>query len=180
MGAGLMHDNFSPAGSGYLLDASVLIDYIDSDRFVLELLAKHITQLVVATPVLEEVKSVSSPEELLDLGIDLVEPELEDILKAGEGSGALSFQDRLCLILADRLKLVCLTNDKLLRKVCLQQKIETQWGLKPLALLVERRKLAAHTAWGIAQQIQEINPRDINDEVLRRFKTIIQLPKDVK
>ena len=85
MDAGIITKRLPAAG--YILDANVLIDYVESDRFVLELLTKHVTQLVVATPVLEEVRTIRGPEELQKLGIRLIEPELDDLIKAGEGTG---------------------------------------------------------------------------------------------
>ncbi len=51
----------------------------------------------------------------MEFGIKLVEPELKHVLLAAVEKGPLSFQDKLCLILAKENGWACVTNDKPLK-----------------------------------------------------------------
>jgi len=101
-----------------LLDACVLIDYWKTKKSVLELFSIHLGTLHVASPVLDEVDDINDSGELTDLGVKIIIPEIEDVLEAGTGRGQLSFQDRLCLLVAKREGFTCVTNDKFLRNAC--------------------------------------------------------------
>lgn len=103
-----------PVRAGLVIDANVLIDYATTDESVLALAARHFGRFIVPLPVLDEV-------ELLDavayerLGIEVVEPTLEQLLEAGAERGRLSFEDRLCLVVARDAGWLCVTNDRRLR-----------------------------------------------------------------
>jgi hypothetical protein len=45
---------------------------------VLELVVKHVGPLYVTSPVVEEVKEIDDEDELVALGLIIVEPEIED------------------------------------------------------------------------------------------------------
>lgn len=77
----------------------------------------HVGQIYLATPVLSEINEIDEGA-CVELGIILVEPELEQVMLAAEKKGALSFQDNLCLILAKEHGWTCVTNDKPLRQKC--------------------------------------------------------------
>ena len=70
-----------------------------------------------------------------DVGLRVVDPELDDLLAAAQvPRGALSFQDRLCLLVAQRRGWTCVSNDKPLRQECSIRGVPVLWGLEMLAL----------------------------------------------
>jgi hypothetical protein len=56
-------------------------------------------EVYVATPVLEEVREIDAAM-AVSLGIKLFEPSLEILAQAASVRGRLSFQDRVCLLVA--------------------------------------------------------------------------------
>ena len=100
-----------------IMDACVLIDFIKVEPTVLQLIVKHVGPVHVASPVVDEINEIDNEEQLVELGLIIVEPELEDAFTAAGGIGPTSFQDRLCLLTAKRHGFTCVTNDKNLRKL---------------------------------------------------------------
>ena len=165
-----------PNPPGYfILDANVLIDYCKTDRSILTLVAKHLGDVYVPQPVLDEVKDVDAMN-LPAMGIKIVLPETEALIEAASHRGPLSFEDRICLILAGNYGWTCVTNDGRLRKECQAQGIGVIWGLEPMALLVEQGQLSADAALEVALAIQKANPRFITAGIVGRFRTRIGLP----
>ncbi|MHB8143735.1 MAG: hypothetical protein ACYDGX_08765 [Thermoleophilia bacterium] len=152
-----------------ILDANVVIDFCQSDIHVLSAITSKVGQLFLATPVLDEVRSLDK-EKCADLGIILVEPEIEHVVMAEERRGALSFEDHLCLILARDRGWTCVTNEKLLRKECRKEKISVVWGLELLAILHEQGGITKTRAKQVARAIHETNPRYISARILRDFE----------
>ncbi len=66
-----------------IMDACVLIDFIKSDRSVLELIVKYVGPLHVVSLLVDEIKEIDGEEELAALGLIIVEPEIEDAYTAG-------------------------------------------------------------------------------------------------
>jgi predicted nucleic acid-binding protein len=157
-----------------LMDACVLIDYLKTERSVLELFAKHIGSLHVVSSVAEEVREVERLDELAEIGLIIVEPELEDAFAAAVQIGPTSFQDKLCLFTARRYGFTCVTNDKNLRKLCLQEKVPLIWGLELLVTLHKAGGIPVSDAEAIAEKIHESNPKHINRKIITRFKTLIR------
>jgi len=104
-----------------IMDACVLIDYSKAERAMLELVVKHVRPLHVTSPVVNEVNEIDDENELVELGLIIVEPEIEDAYAAVSRSGPLSFEDWVCLLTAKRQGFTCITNDKNLRKFCKQE-----------------------------------------------------------
>jgi predicted nucleic acid-binding protein len=155
-----------------ILDANVLIDYFKSDPSVLKVVSSHLGELFVALPVLEEVKEVD--QSLLEsFGVVVVVPELDILLEAEIKKGALSFQDRVCLLLAKKGGWSCVSNDKPLRRECETESIPVMWGLEMMILLVEVGKLDQNTAFEVANKIHLENPKYIGKGVLEDFKVKI-------
>lgn len=69
----------------------MLIDFLKVDRNILELLVKYVFPIHVIVPVIDEVNEIDSENELMDLGINIIEPEIEDAYLAAEQEGSLSF-----------------------------------------------------------------------------------------
>lgn len=161
-----------------ILDACVLIDFIKADRSVLKLVLKHIGSLHVTTPGVSEVNDIKDESELLDLGVAIIEPELEDAFEAAGKPGPTSFQDNLCFLAAKRHRLTCVTNDKHLRKRCKQEGVPRMWGLELLSELHEAGGISRKRARAIAHEIRRINPKYTTAEIVARFEEIILIQEN--
>ncbi len=98
-----------------IMDACVLIDYMNGEPDLFRLISSHIGPIYVVTAILEEVDCITSIADLEELGLIPLEVEVEDVFLAAEMIGPTSFQDNLCLLTAKRQNLTCITNDKNLR-----------------------------------------------------------------
>lgn len=157
-----------------IMDACVLIDFIKTDSSVLRLIARYVGPIHVISLVVEEVNQVENEEDLIELGLIVVEPEVEDAYSAASAPGPTSFQDRLCLLTAKRHGFACVTNDTNLRKLCKQKGVPLLWGLELLAELHKARGIPGKEAKVLAQAIQESNPKHITARIVARFADIIR------
>jgi rRNA-processing protein FCF1 len=156
---------------GLISDANVLIDYAKSTPSVLRLISQHLQQLYVASPVLAEVHDFSA-EQIVKLGIKIVEPSLEQLAEAGElrqTKKSISGLDALCFVMARDHRWICLTNDKALRNHCTSSQVTCLWGLEIMIQLVRTGQITATRAYSIACNIQSKN-RYIKDETIERFR----------
>jgi len=156
-----------------IMDACVLIDFVKTERSVLKLITEHIGPAYVVNTVLEEVKDIDDQGDLVDLGLIVLEPELEDLFAAANSIGPTSFQDQLCLFSAKRHDLACVTNDKNLRKLCEREGVETYWGLQLLAELHKANRITYKDAKEIALAIHETNSKHITAKIIDKFIVII-------
>lgn len=100
-----------------IIDAVALIDFRDTDPTVLKLISSKLVQLVIATPVLEEVNKFDESD-CIKYGINVIEPSFEQLEKAATKrikNKTLSLMDWICLVLAKENDWTCITNDKRLR-----------------------------------------------------------------
>ena len=162
-----------PPAQLLMIDANVLIDYALADPSILALVARHIGPLHVPRPILAEVEQLDDAA-CVRLGLTILEPELDDLTAAASRRGALSFEDHLCLLAAQRGGFTCVTNDKTLRRECEGAGVSILWGLQLMVQLVERRELSAEAALSTATAIHRENPRHITAEILARFTKILQ------
>ncbi len=139
-----------------ILDANILIDFCQCDRTIVKLVCNYVGQVYLTTPVLNEVKQVDEGD-CQELGIILVEPELDQVVLAAEKKGPLSFQDNLCLILAKENGWSCVTNDKPLRKRCRDEGVTIIWGVELICMLVESVGLPLEHATDIIMKMPGIN-----------------------
>lgn len=154
-----------------IMDACVLIDYMNGDPDLFRLISSNIGTVYVATPILEEVDSIESLEELEDLGLIPIEPEIEDVFKAEEIDGQTSFQDNICFLTAKRHGLTCISNDKNLRKQCTDKNVPILWGLELILDLAKAGGILKKEASRIAQNIQKSNPGHLSTGILSDFET---------
>jgi len=157
-----------------LLDACVLIDYWKAEKSILQSFSTHLGGLHVASPVLDEVDDINDPVELTNLGVNIVTPELEDLIEAGAGKGSLSFQDRLCLLVAKREGFTCVTNDKSLRNACETAGVDVIWGLEPMLMLYDQGGITESDALKVASAIRASNPMYITQRVINAFRAKIK------
>ena len=154
-----------------IMDADVLIDFIKVDRTVLQLIVRHVGPVHVVRPVADEVKEIEDGSELLDLGMEIIDPELEDSFKAAENSrGPTSFNDKLCMLTAMRHGFVCVSNDKSLRRLCNSENVPVLWSLQLLGILHGTGCISTDDVLEIANGIHQVNPRHITSLIVERFK----------
>lgn len=162
--------------TGFLLDADVLIDYCEADRAIFQLIRTHVGPVCVLTVVLVgEVRQLDGYD-VGALGITLVEPEMDQINRAVNWQApALSFGDRLGLLVARDSGYICVTNDRKLRRECTREGVPVRWGLEMLVDLVSSGAVSAHQAAQWARTIHRTNPY-ITATVLANFLQKIGLP----
>ncbi len=151
-----------------IVDACVLIDFINVDRYLLKLIAKHIRDAYVVSPVIDEIKSINE-EELTELDLIIIEPDIEDAFSSSINNSSLSFQDNLCFFTAKRYNLTCITNDRKLRELCKNEDVHTIWGLELLIKLHEARGISIKDAIDAVNIMHKTNPRYITAELLQKF-----------
>lgn len=95
---------------GLVFDASALIDLVDAQPSLLTLIGQAIAPVIIPTPVLGEVSTLSDAD-CAALGLTVLEPSLEQLTEAATGRGRLSEEDHLCLIVARDLGATCVTSD---------------------------------------------------------------------
>lgn len=148
-----------------ILDANILIDFLKSDQTIIKLICKYVGQIFLATPVLSEINEIDESD-CSELGINLVDPDLEHLVLASEAKGPLSFQDKICLFLAKERGWVCVTNDIPLRQRCEAEGVSLIWGIELICILVESGGLPAKDAKVIILDIKRQNPKYITDDIV--------------
>lgn len=152
-----------------LLDANVLIDFQKSDLTILEHVAKTLGRVVVLQETLDEVKAF--PEDIVPLGIDVVEERTELLIRARDPIAGLSYQDRLCMLLSREHGWTCVTNDKKLRRECKAHDVTSIYGLRLILDLVAAGAISSLDAQKVAYRIHQSNPHHINAKVMRQFQS---------
>ena len=152
----------------FVVDASVLIDYVKTDEGILALVARHLGAVLIPVPVLDEVNQLSAAD-CERLGLRLEQPTPQQLLEAGSLSGRLSFQDWVCFLIARDHEATCVTSEKPLRMQCLSASVETLWGLELMLELVGQQHLDSTTAVETAEDIHRMNPF-ITAEIVARFR----------
>ena len=153
----------------FIVDASVLIELCAVDRAVLRLISKHVGQLHVSAPMLADEVPALTAEDCRDLGIAVVEPDLDLLLRAAVRRPGLSFHDHLCLLLAKARTWICLTNDGRLRRECKAVGVTCQWGLDPVVELVTGGHLDRGHAKRLIVALKVRSPRHYTDAIVARF-----------
>lgn len=162
----------------FIADANVLIDYTKTNPDILLLVSKHIGSIYVVADILEEVEQLDV-EQCHAIGLTIVEGSLAQMTEASRRGGPLSFEDKLCLILARDNGWSCLTNDGPLREACKSQGISVVWGLEIMLQLVAAGHVSAAKVIEVAESIHSINPLYITQKIVSTFRRKAQL-KDRK
>lgn len=140
-----------------IVDASALIDYRESDLSILSRFSQEIQPVYVGKAALAKVRQLSEVDARRN-HITIVVPDLELALKAAEIRGPLAYDDHETLLLAKVNDWCCLTNDRALRRECQKERVEVQWGLEPMKILVAQGDLTVARAILIAQEMSKVNP----------------------
>ena len=138
-------------------DADVLIDIADANEVVLALIVQHLARVIVSTPVLAEVATLDDVK-CAALGLEVLEPTLEQFQEAAVPHPALSFADKVCLIVARDAGATCWTNDGPLGDECEAGGVLRMRGLRPILALVERGTLPHAVALRTVELISANNP----------------------
>ncbi|MEA2016466.1 MAG: hypothetical protein U9O59_07175 [Actinomycetota bacterium] len=151
-----------------ICDANILIDYSNGDKEIIGLITENLYQIKIPLPVWEEVEDLSD-EDAAILGIEILEPSMEQIYEAVTmHGGGLSDEDRICFIIARDDKALCATNDSVLRKMCLDNNIGVLWGLEIIAQLCDTQNLTKSSARKLVLKIAQEN-KTITEEIVTRF-----------
>jgi predicted nucleic acid-binding protein len=152
-----------------IVDANVLIDYLDTEPSVLALVARETGPLFVAMEVLAKVDQldVTVCEEL---GLTIAVPSISQLLEAAVRRPGLAFDDVVCLVMARDHGWCCVTNARALRAACRLSGVRVQWGLEIMLRLVARSALSSRDAIEVALAIQRSNRAFITDAIVDRFK----------
>lgn len=157
----------------FVIDATVLIDYANTNTSILQIISKYIGAIHVPKPVLREVRQLDIAQcEQLD--IHVIDYSVEQAIEAGSKRGRLSFEDHLCLIIARDHGWTCVTNDKPLREACKQENVNSRWGLELLIELVRKHLLEPQKSIQIAEEIHLTNPHCISKAIVIHFQQRIQ------
>ena len=162
-----------------LMDANVLIDYLDSDRRLFSLASAHVGQVHVPAPLLAE-EIVADEVDWAALGVVAAEPSAAMFAEAGTRRGSLSFHDWLCVLMAKHYGWTCVTNDKRLRRECADRDVPTAWGLELVVWLVEARALSATEAMAIAEAVAAGNPGYLTAAVKARLAQRVRAARGVR
>jgi len=155
-----------------ILDACVLIDLSHIDRDVLAEVCRTVGSVHVAKPVFDEVKQIDEAAAAA-VGLAIVEPVLEDLLEAARTPrGSLSFQDRLCILVAARQRWTCVSNDKPLRAACAALSVPVLWGLEMLGLAAPKVTVARleKAAWAIHAKNARYVPKKLVEAFLAKLR----------
>ena len=104
------------------------------------------------------------------LEIEIIDPDISQLQRAGKRGGGLSRSDRLCFLAAKDNGWNCWTNDKGLRSLCLEAKVPVFWGLEVMISLCRRGHITMGEAIRTAEQIHGINKTYITRPILDRFR----------
>jgi len=150
-----------------ICDADVLIDYLDSNKRIFPKISKQICVVYIPLPILSEVKQLVGVE-AKKLGLIIFEPTLKQVTEASQRGGPLSFEDKICLIMARDERWACVTNDRNLRKKCREEGVDVMWGFDLMLLLNQKGELSKKEAQDTANKIRTNNPY-IKVETLSEF-----------
>ena len=152
-----------------ILDACVLIDYVDADPSVIGTVSRHVAPTAVVRPVFDEVDQLDEPQ-AVELGLSILDVDLDLAARAAEVPSPLSFQDRLCLLLAKEEGYTCVTNDRALRRTCIAESVSVLWGFEMMAEAVSLGAMTADEAVLVAETMHRLNPRYVTVEIVDSFR----------
>jgi len=152
-----------------ILDACVLIDYVDADASVLGTVSTHVARTAVVRPVFDEVDQLDE-RQAAQLGLCILDVDFALATKAAAAPSQLSFQDRLCLLVAKEEAWTCVTNDGALRRACSVENVSVLWGLEIMVEAVRVGAMTLDEAESVAEAIHRQNPRYVTRAIVESFR----------
>lgn len=153
-----------------LVHADVLIGYLQSDLATLGLVAQHVGPVVVLKSVVDDVRGLTGIQ-CGCVGITMATAETVRMFQAGAIESNVSFNDRLCLVMCREERWTCVTDDRVLCRLCQRHGVATRCGLGLMVDLVAAGVLTNQRAAAIAHKVQASNPYHINERALDCFVT---------
>lgn len=166
-----MDKNFS-----LILDANVGIDYCHADENILALSARHLGNVFIPRPILDDEVKELDQRDCERIGLIIADPELDEVITAGAKRRRLSFYDRLLLIMARNRNRIGVTNEKCLRAVLIEEGGNALWGLELMRLLVKKKALSSKRAVKVANAISMSN-KYITSDIVKRFVKSVNVGK---
>lgn len=155
-------------GKNLIVDANILIDYLNCDENLLLLIKEYIGQIYLASPLLGEIDSLDA-DRCQRLGINIAEPTMEQLSWAADQEFSISFQDKICLRMAKDHDWILVTNDKALRKRCASEDIIILiWGVELICMFYEAGGLHRDDARAIIWTLHYNDPLYITKEIVCR------------
>ena len=156
-----------------IVDANVLIDFLNSDFTILKEVNKFVGQVYVIDRLLVNEIPVLSFKDCQNVDLEIISPT-EDIAKVAEVRiGQLSYIDRLILHMANDLKFDVITNDSELEKVCKNLGVKVIRELRLLIELAEISNYSVDKLIQIVERIHETNHLHINRRLVTQFINIV-------
>jgi hypothetical protein len=153
-------------------DGGILSDFVEADVSVLGLIAKCLGPLQVPSLILPQVKNLDV-QSCKRLGLGVIECTVEQMLEAGFWNAGLSFEDRICMIIARDVNSTCVTNEFVLQKACAQIGVETLGGLDLIVELRRRLHISASRAEKILRALHSANPYQISNGILTQYQRVV-------
>lgn len=157
----------------YTIDACGLIDLVDEGPDLLRVVVATLGVVIVPTTVLSEADGLSQVDAEA-LGIRIVDPTPAQLDEAAREAESISFADRVCLLVAADLGLVCITGDAKLARACRQAGVEHWPTLRPLVEMVRRGAMTETECVARARGIRKRNGRYITTQIFQLFEVEVR------
>lgn len=142
------------------LDLCALMEFWRADASMLKLMARRLGPVHVPTPTLVECCGIDEAG-ADSLGLRAVEPSFAQASSAAAVRGAMSFHDRLGLVMASESGWTCIANDGQVRAGCGARRIPVLSSFETLELLVAQGGLSAKRAEATAIALKTVNRRHL-------------------
>jgi rRNA-processing protein FCF1 len=156
-----------------ILDANILIDLCKINKSILRILCKELKKVMVPILVLREVDGLNR-QDAENLGITVIDSDLEILEKAFGLMSGLSYQDSLCLLTASRENYICVTNDKRLKRECREKGVRSLWGPELLLFLFQKGRISRQEARKLIAEMAAVNNR-ITKTIIQEFQNQLDL-----
>lgn len=166
------------SGDAFIFDADVLIDLVMADRHVLTLTVKHLAPVYIVSPVLRQLREIQSRDQMIQLGVTIIDPDVEDLYQAANIQNPSKYVDYVCLLTAKRRGFICVANDIELRKRCKCEGVRCMREFRLLILLHKAGGISTQNAINLAEEIHKSNPKYITRTILADFMKEIRLAGD--
>jgi len=162
---------------GLVLDASVLIDYQGVGLEVLADIAEALGPAIVLSTTLELVDGLGA-KRCRAIGLQIEEPNADELQAAAPRQGGLALDDRLCIEVALRRGLVVVTNDRKMKSTTEARGGPCIWGLSLLVRLVECERMSDRQARKLLRKIGENNPGFIGKPLIEKVEHKLDAMKE--
>lgn len=154
---------------GFIVDACVLIDYLNADISILSQFSKKFGPIFVTLDTLIEEVNGLDVASCARFEISVFEPNEDQLAAAGLSNGALSFFDYLLFLSARDNDWTVVSNDSALNRACRAVGINVVRGLYPLIELVNAGDMSKKEGDILVKAMIDSN-RHLSKRLLREFR----------